>query len=229
MKTRMILWLVALAAVVGTSGPAHALNGTSMGAGISFTNTLGATDYGDNPMGWAFTPLTNITITHLGFFDTQADGLATSHDVAIYPISSSTPLVSGTVPAGTAGLLIGDGAANHPSYYGGYWRYTDVADTLLLSNTTYVVAAHPEGDGTPTSPGSNWALFENHPWITLGDSYFISSTTLVNPAVGGVNVGPLGSPNGYPSPNFLILPEPSSLMLLGVGAILLWRRRGRAE
>jgi len=109
MKIRMILWLVVLAAGVGTNQPSHALNGTSMGAGISFTNTLGATDYGDNPMGWAFTPLTNITITHLGFFDTHADGLAASHDVAIYPISSSTPLVSGTVPAGTSGLVIGDG------------------------------------------------------------------------------------------------------------------------
>lgn len=206
--------------VCGASPQARALNGTSMGAGIAFTNTLGATDYGNIALGWAFTPITNITVTHLGFFDTFGDGLAASHGVGIYLTNSATPLVSGTVPSGTSGLLIGDGAQLNFSYYGGSWRYADVADTLLSSNQTYIVAAYAGGDGTPTAQSF---AFESHPWLALGNTFFISSGTLVNPVIGGTQSVPVG--NEYTSPNFLILPEPSCIVLLGLGGLLLKRRR----
>jgi hypothetical protein len=177
-------------------------------------------------VGWQFTPTTNIVVTHLGFYDRLNDGLATSHDMALFVGSSSTPLVSTTVPAGTAGLALGP--VNTSPF--GVFRYAAITPTLLLSNTTYVVAGHTT---SVSSGGDGWSwnpqpVASFHPWVAFGDGsppLFDSGswdspgdTSLSNPV--GAHALDFSAPATV---NFLFLPEPSSALLVGIGA-LLWRR-----
>jgi len=57
---------------------------------------------------WEFVPKSDITVTHLGVYDHQLDGLKWPHEVAIWDISEpATPLVAGIVPAGGQAPLAG--------------------------------------------------------------------------------------------------------------------------
>jgi hypothetical protein len=51
--------------------------------------------------GWEFHSTADLTVTHLGLYDYEGDGLARRHEVAIWDISnSSEPVAQQTVPAG---------------------------------------------------------------------------------------------------------------------------------
>jgi Domain of unknown function (DUF4082) len=105
--------------IAASSLPAHA------GLAIDFTSTTEDT-YGDNNsrnIGWEFTPLQNITVTGLGFFDWQGV-LNQSHPVRIYSDNGSL-LVSATVPAGLSGDQVGP------------FRFVSVPATVLSAGQTY--------------------------------------------------------------------------------------------
>ena len=180
-------------------------------------------------VGWQFTPTTNIVVTHLGFYDRDNNGLATSHDLALYIGSSSTPLVSTTVPAGTAGLALGP--VNTSPF--GVFRYAAITPTMLSSNTTYVVAGHTTG----TSGGGDGYGFNPHPvasfhpWVAFGDgspplfdsgSWDSAGGSLVNPV--GAHALDFSEPIGV---NFVFIPEPTNALLPGLGGLLLARARRR--
>jgi len=79
-------------------------------------------------IGWQFTVgASAITVSQLGYFDLDLNGLATSHDVAIWT-TGGVQVVSGTVGSGVAGTLTGK------------FRYTTIANTVLSANTTYVIS-----------------------------------------------------------------------------------------
>jgi hypothetical protein len=84
----------------------------------------------DSTYGWKFTVGSSpISVTQLGFFDVGLNGLFDSHQIGIWD-TSGTLLVQATVPAGTAGDLIGA------------YRFTLVSDTTLSANTSYLIGAH---------------------------------------------------------------------------------------
>jgi hypothetical protein len=99
---------------------------------------------GDGPGGYSlgtrFTTGTDfVSVSKLGFFDRDQDGLASSHQVALYD-SSNSQVAYAVIPAGTAGELIGD------------FRYVALGSALLLSpNTTYTLMAAVNGDSVPHS------------------------------------------------------------------------------
>ena len=84
---------------------------------------------GTQTFGWRFTVNTPIQVTKLGILDADRNGLSDSHLVGIWDEASKALLVSGTVPAGTAGLLDGD------------FRFVDVTPKRLAPGS-YVIGAY---------------------------------------------------------------------------------------
>src|SRR5438045_5298396 len=79
--------------------------------------------FGDNTtLGYAFTVSSPISVTSLGLFDFQNDGLAQSHAVTIWT-STGTQLLQLTISAGT-GATLTDG-----------FRYVSIAPFLLVPGT----------------------------------------------------------------------------------------------
>ena len=76
---------------------APALNFTLNGAHLEDQSVTGT-------IGWQFTVNQAITITHLGLFDLGQNGLVESHNIGIWSIAGGSPLVQGTIPAGSGTL-----------------------------------------------------------------------------------------------------------------------------
>ena len=89
-------------------------------------------------IGWRFSIANPISVTELGFWDQEGDGLGESHAVAIWNTSGlgdlASALVSGTVAAGT-------GSPFHP---GSQFRIVNVTATLLPAGD-YVIGARLTG------------------------------------------------------------------------------------
>jgi hypothetical protein len=87
---------------------------------------------GDTTLGYAFTVSSPISVTSLGLFDFQNDGLAQSHAVTVWT-STGTQLLQVTIPAGT-GATLTDG-----------FRYVSIAPFLLVPGT-YTIGGFYGGD-----------------------------------------------------------------------------------
>ncbi|HEU4820251.1 MAG TPA: PEPxxWA-CTERM sorting domain-containing protein [Qipengyuania sp.] len=173
-----------------------------------FTGGITANLSGDDlprTVGWDFTPTDNITLTDLGFFDLDGDGLALSHQIGLWA-SDGTLLSSTVIAAGNGAPLING------------FRFVDVADLMLAAGQTYVIGAvifeDPAGDNYFFSPSTvaSDAMIGYGRGLRSGDNSGFAMPT-VDP-----NSGRLG-------PNFRFLqsaiPEPSTwaLLILGFGAI----------
>lgn len=172
-------------------------------AAIGFSST--AVNTGTFSVGFEFDVLTPIEVTALGFYDDLGDGLTESHAVGIYD-SSGTLLVSGTVAPGDP---LVDG-----------FRYASIASYLLAVGTGYRIAAVTGSDPYAYNPNS----FVVDPSITFVRSRYSASATLVFPTeTDGLT--------GYFGPNFLLepqsVPEPATLLLVGLGLGAAARRRLR--
>ena len=174
---------------------------------ISFATTFG----------WGFAVNTPLTVTALGVWDLQGDGLVEDHTVGIFTTSGSTPLVSATVPSGAAGTLI-DG-----------FRYVSITDTVLSPGTYNIGAFYPVGLDPVIQ---NASTVTTDPRITYQQGGFdVLAGSLANPTA------PTATANSNFGPNFQIapaaigvIPEPGSLALLAiaVGAFAFRRRRRTA-
>ena len=82
-------------------------------------------------IGRQFAPLSEIAVTHLGFYDSRLNGLTDKHEVGIWE-NSGTLIVQATVPSGSSVPLIGN------------FRYVPVPispPVTLLAGKTYVIGA----------------------------------------------------------------------------------------
>ena len=168
----------------------------------------GGSASGDYTMGYSFTPSADIWVTQLGQYDANGDGLQSNHPVALWRATDQSLLASATVPAGEAAPLAGE------------FRWATLATSVpLQTGQTYVVASQHFGLGDPYlyDPGG----FFTAPEITFVEKRYASSTTLVYPDVSYADgVGYWGGSFQY------VIPEPTSLTLLGVGLLgLLGLRR----
>jgi hypothetical protein len=155
-------------------------------------------------LGWSFSLSSPITITHIGIFDYQNNGLIDSHAVGIFNTSGSVPLVSGTIASGTGAELI-DG-----------FRYISVTPTVLAAGTYNIGAYYATGADAYIYSASTVSLAGP---VTFGAARSNSGLALANPTGGG-------SGNSYIAPNFQFVPEPTTaLLFLGGAAGLLLRRR----
>ena len=118
-------------AVLGLPTLAHAAIGLTGWSGSGFSGV-------DNNAGFEFSTTSSINITNLGFFDLSGNGLAASHEVAIWRVSDQSLMVSGTVASGTAAPLDGE------------YRYVAVTPTVLAAGN-YIVSAVTTGDSWLTN------------------------------------------------------------------------------
>jgi len=168
---------------------------------IDFNNTTGGTSIsGIDPftLGWTFTLSTTVRVDDLAIYDSGGTPLAESYQVAIWD-SSGAQVVSGTVGPGST--LIGQ------------FQVAAVTPTILGPGSYTIGALYPANDPdlvwTPGPSSPPLTGLSTAPGVTYDSSVFTESASLVEPTS-----ATQGTP-GYFGPNFLVLPEPTSVALFG--------------
>lgn len=153
-------------------------------------------------IGFTFNVSQSLSVTSLGVFDFQNDGLTSSHQIGIWD-GTGLLLGSATIGAGSAAALI-DG-----------FRYIDVASLNLSAGQTYTIGVERGSDNYIFNP----TTVTTDPLVTL-----ISG---VRSAAGTNFIRPTEDTNsGRFGPNFRFnpaaaVPEPSAwaMMMLGFGMV----------
>ena len=157
-------------------------------------------------IGWEFTAMDDITVTHLGVLDLGATGLADRHTVGLFN-SAGDLLVSSTIGAGLSGDLFADSMI-----------YNSVDLTTLEKGQSYYILADNWTqddfgfglDAVSYSDHIEWTNFSE----TTGSSIFDSVMHFS------------GEP-GNLGPGFMyrVAPSPGALALLGLAGCAARRRR----
>jgi hypothetical protein len=167
-------------------------------------------------------------VNWLGYYDKDGDGLANSHQVALWKVggvggTGSTPEAMVTIPAGTAAPLVN-----------GY-RWVQLPSTVgLWYGTWYTLSAQTDGVDT-------WGDLISAGQVSWGTQYVDAGAGWSRagrydsaeswPNSPGTQVGTSDSiyPAGNMAYNLTIVPEPTSLGLIGLGVVAwlgLGRKRG---
>ena len=164
--------------------------------------------------GYTFSLTTAMSVSALGFYDTNQDGLVQAHQVGLWN-SAGTLLASVTVPSGTAAPLTGTS------------RYVSLAAPLALAvGTTYTMGAYM-GNGSDSV--IYFGAANPAKGVSFGAAMVDNGTsTFSRPRIA------TGEDQGYFGPNLIVTPvvqstpEPSALAALGLGAVGLLKRRKKA-
>jgi hypothetical protein len=180
-----------------------ALAGTAIGVTGGTAAPMGAT----TNHGWRFTANEAITLTELGLYDDDDDGMDIDHPIGLWQFDTEDLLTSGVISAGT-----GDSLVDH-------FRYVDVDDVTLQVGVDYVVGFYTPSSNDDkmiyASPTGWWV----DPAITYVEARYGGNGELMLP-------GPSTSTTYYRiGPNFHYIPEPGTISLLLVGGLMLLHRR----
>jgi Domain of unknown function (DUF4082)/PEP-CTERM motif len=212
MKTRTTIRSISLLLLTSQILLTH----LSLGATPALTPVLGPgiifePEVNTSTIGWQFTVNSPVSVSALGFFDVGLDGLAQSHQVGIWA-NTGTLLVSGTVSAGTSSTLDGS------------FRYVTVPGTILTPGT-YRIGAFYVANSADLKPGNSESITTDPAISYIQPNYGLGSFTFPNVLQG------IGNGLNHFGPNFELspVPEPSTLVLLSVGGIVVMVRslRGR--
>jgi hypothetical protein len=161
-------------------------------------------------LGTAFTVgSSSAKVTSLGAWDNGSDGLSFAKPVAIWD-SGGTMIASATVPAGTAGTLVGE------------FRYTSITPVTLTAGQQYTAGVYYSAADTDS-------LHDHTGTPTMSSDF----TGYVAVFTGSNTVGSISRPTGgatgaeYIGPSFqYAVPEPASIgTMLLAGSLLVLRRR----
>lgn len=167
-----------------------------------------ATD--NRTVGWIFETTQTVTISQLGIWDFQMDGLLADHQVGIFDASGNL-LVETTVQAGMASPLDG------PVIGGGQWRYEDISP-LMLAAGTYTIGAlynnndvfESDAEFVTTSPA---LIFGEERFNSEGDGFGFPTQSVGRIGVFGPNF------------NFTGIPEPNMSAIAVLFCSVVFRRR----
>jgi hypothetical protein len=177
--------------------------------------TTSTTDSLANPpftLGFEFSATQAITVTQLGVFDNNQVGLVDSHLVGLFAMDG-TLIASATVASGTTEPLVNQ------------FRYQSIAPVTLTAGTYFLGALYLTGDDGLLFPGDSTG-FATAPAITFIESTYAGGSTLSPPT------SPFNDEPGYFGPNLIFttaVPEPSSLLMLGVGIACVGLRLRRTD
>jgi len=160
-------------------------------------NTGGNANNGNQSVGWQFDVLSSLTVTGLGWFDENVDGLAVAHRVGIWDPTGAL-LASAVVPAGTTAPLDGQ------------FRTVAISPITLTVGNGYIVGG--ENFATNTERLASNVTQTVNPSIRYIDATFsLIGSGFERPTNFSV------ATTGFYGPSFSIIPEPSSFVLLGLG------------
>lgn len=211
----------AFADIIIDDGQAHFREAT---VDLSFSNHI---------VGWAFTPVQNITVNSLGWTQTVFGvGPRNSRDVGIWQVSSGTLLSTATITPGSAQTSL-------------LTRSESVTPFSLLQGTQYIIADALDADGAQTDFAGTYDDNITQPagpfFANLVSPLIVFDGTAQGEqnAVAGLQGNEIPSiinPGaGWLGPNFeastAAVPEPSFSVLAGVACVagFVWRRRRRDD
>jgi hypothetical protein len=173
---------------------------------LSFTGNGGLAGAGSpRTIGYQFTVTNPISVSSLGIWDNNNNGLSESHMEGIFT-AAGTLLASATIPSGTAAALLNG------------FRYVTIPSLILLPGTYDIGALYASSADLTAVDATG---FSTDPNISLVGSRGTSSG-FGNPTL------PLGHDPGNFGSNFLLAAVPESgatlvLLAIGAGALMLTR------
>ncbi len=195
---------VALLSVSGLATPTEA-------APVEASTWNGGGEQGtySNAIGWQFTALSDMTVTHLGVLDLDEPGLSDRHTIGLFNEAGDL-LVSTSLGAGLSGDL-----------YLGSMIYDAVGLTMLEQGETYYILAD---NWTQDRYGWGWdavSYSDDVEWTNF------SETT--GPSIFDTVLHYYDGEPGTLGPGFLyqVAPSPGALALLGLAGCAARRRRRR--
>lgn len=200
-------------------------------AAVDVANAGNSMNNQTQTQGWEFRVTAPISVTALGIFDGDADGLVDPHTVGLWTDSANL-LASLTVPEGTGTTKVGN------------FRYVDlVAPVQLTPGQSYVIGAlylGIQGGGTLDPDPDDRDIF-----ISIGHTplrVFAPEIEFIDPRISSQQTSGLLFPtvqslSGFGAilgPSFLFkaaqVPEPSTFALFGVALLGLgWSYRARTR
>jgi hypothetical protein len=183
---------------------------TAGGPSFTWRLTIGADQ--SATMGWSFTVgAANLEVTALGFYDDGMNGNQDAHPVGIWT-AGGTLLAQVTVPAGTAGTLVGS------------YRYAAISPLTLTAGQTYVVGTYfgPVVDVCGSACGDVLLILGTQTYDSrLTYQQARQTLAMVGPgslAFPGINN--IGAVEGFFGPNLLLTAVPTAPILsLGVPSL----------
>jgi len=183
------------------AGPAAAAVPT---LAVNIDNTgAGAASGPDVMIGWRFSTANPISVSELGFWDDQANGLGEPHQIGIWTTAgsgtSADALLSATVLAGTASSF-------HP---GTFFRMAIFTPVTLPAGDYVIGALLPGNQIDSFKRTTDVTGFVAAPAITYLERRFIGGTSgFSRPDSTDTGLGQFG-----PNFGFAVVPEPSSVAL----------------
>ena len=220
--------IIALVAAAFTSTPASAA--ALIVGGITSDATSDKTY--DQWLGWQFkTGATGISVDKLGYYDTSSGtDLNSSHEVRLYVSQYVGPQDSSSKGWDVMSSLVATATVLPNSFWDQNYRWQDISGgpVSLDADTYYFLMTGVAGDSyaelTSFNTGS-WTM--NSALVTEPSNAPISGYTTVAPTSQADWNMSVTTPFIYNAANVSIVPEPPTwaMMLVGVGALALLRRR----
>jgi hypothetical protein len=153
MRTSLLKWWTVVLTIIGF--PAYL---SAESTAITLASFSLERKQNTQTFGWRFTVNTPITITKLGVFDADRNGLAESHQVGIWVEASRALIVSTNVPSGVGAPLDGD------------FRFVDIVPRVLPPGS-YIIGAFYR-DGGPDWNVGDTSSMSIQPQITYTGSRY---------------------------------------------------------
>jgi len=148
--------------------------------------------------GWEFSVSEDLAVVGVGIFDLEeglyTPGLMSPHNIGVWHLGEL--IYSTTIPSGTEGKLIDQ------------FRYIEIDPLWLTEGETYIIGNTTVGD--PFVGNSSLSRITTIPSVTY-------ERTLISPSDSGFTLPTTETEYYRLGPNFLVIPEPVTILLLGAG------------